>query len=487
MVGGSVTHDGNYLFVTISKDCDPVNAVYYADLRRDRSGGAGWKLVKLIDSFDAGYDYITNEDRTFFLRTNLDAPKYRVLTITLPPTGDAAEDDSAALAALPREELIAETEHVLLGASCCGGKLVLNYLRDVKEEMDLFALDGSPLGSVPLPSLGLVLGPYGRKRDDEFYYKFTSFLYPGSIYRYSISTGECTQIYSTVVPGFDADDFEATQEFVASKDGTRVPVFIVRRKLAAAGEDAAAERSAAPTFLYAYGGFNISMTPYFNPFNIALLANLNATYALACIRGGGEYGDEWHKAGALLQKQNCFDDFCAVASHLIDSGVTTKEQLVINGGSNGGLLVSACVLQRPDLFAGGIAQVPVTDMLKFHRYTIGYAWCSDYGNADEDEELFRYMLTYSPLHNVRATGTPLPAVLVTTADHDDRVVPLHSFKFVATLQAAFGGEDYQKQPLICRIDVDAGHGAGKPTSKIIDEKVDMFSFFARVTSAGWTA
>lgn len=494
--GTEVTDDGRFLLIHVYNGCDPVNRCFYAALDGLADGHVHGPIVKLVDNFDAQYEYLANNDRTFYFKTNLDAPRYRIITITLPDAGSDIEGDPDALAALPKTEFVAQTSDVLSYAVVAADdQLVLVYLHDVCDVVKVMLLSDpeSPIRDIPLPAPGTIASLSARRQDSFVFFKFTNFLSPGTIFKVDFtqngedgSPGALSRWYKTNVAGFDEDMFETVQHFAHSKDGTRIPYFLVRKRPDA--EESEPDDSPRPCILYGYGGFNISIQPSFSSLRLVWLQNLGGVLVVANIRGGGEYGEEWHKAGSLRQKQNCFDDFAAVAERLIADGVTTSPQLCIQGGSNGGLLVLACALQRPELYGAGISQVPVADMLRFHKFTIGHAWCTDYGNADESEEDFKYQLTYSPLHNVKEpTDVPLPALLITTADHDDRVVPLHSFKMLATLQSVAGRAPVQAaRPLIARIDVDAGHGAGKPTSKILDEYADVYAFAALSTGATWT-
>jgi prolyl oligopeptidase len=328
----------------------------------------------------------------------------------------------------------------------------------------IFGRDGALVREVDLPGIGSAGGFAGKRSDTETFYSFTSFTTPGTVYRYDMITGEST-VFRQPKMKFDPAQFETKQIFYTSKDGTRVPMFITHRKgLKLNGRN--------PTYLYGYGGFNISLTPSFSASLMAWL-EMGGVYAMPNLRGGGEYGETWHEAGRKLKKQNVFDDFIAAAEWLIANRYTAPDKLAIGGGSNGGLLVGACMIQRPELFAAALPAVGVMDMLRFHKFTIGWAWTSDYGSAENPEE-FKALHAYSPLHNLKA-GTAYPATLVTTADHDDRVVPAHSFKFAAALQEAHGGE----KPVLIRIETKAGHGAGKPTSKIIEETADRWAFLVR--------
>ncbi len=359
------------------------------------------------------------------------------------------------------QELIAQTGDRLESVSMVDDKLFATYFKDARSEVKVFQRDGTLVRSVDLPGLGTVGGFGGKRRDTETFYAFTSFTTPTSIYRYDPGTGTST-IFRQPRVGFVPDDFETKQIFYTSKDGTRVPMFITYRKgIKLNGNN--------PTYLYGYGGFDISLTPSFSPAILAWM-EMGGIFAEPNLRGGGEYGEDWHQAGMKLKKQNVFDDFIAAGEWLIANHYTRTSKLAIGGGSNGGLLVGACLTQRPDLFAAALPGVGVMDMLRFHKFTIGWAWTSDYGSAD-DAEQFKALYAYSPLHHIKP-GTKYPATFITTGDHDDRVVPAHSFKFAATLQAAQAGP----KPILIRIETRAGHGAGKPTSKIIEESADKWAF-----------
>jgi prolyl oligopeptidase len=328
----------------------------------------------------------------------------------------------------------------------------------------LFALDGKPLGEVSLPGIGTVTGFGGKRTDKETFYTFAGFTTPPTIFRYDVASGR-SEVYRSSKVDFNPEAYETKEVFYASKDGTRVPMFITHKKgLKLDGTN--------PTLLYGYGGFNSAMTPWFSVSN-AVWMEMGGVYAVACSRGGSEYGQAWHDAGRLKNKQNVFDDFIAAGEWLIKEGYTSTKKLAINGASNGGLLVGACMTQRPDLFAAAVPAVGVMDMLRFQKFTIGWGWTSDYGSSDDPEQ-FKTLLAYSPLHNVHS-GTKYPATLITTSDHDDRVVPAHSYKFAATLQSAQAGD----KPVLIRIDTKAGHGSGKPTAKVIDEITDTFAFLTR--------
>ena len=406
------------------------------------------------------------KDSLFYFVTTENAPKKKIITIDLNnPTPEN------------RKVVVPEQKSVLISTSCVNYKyLLLAYNQDVHHVVFLHNLeDGKLVKEITLPSFGSV-GISAEKKDNEFFYHFSSFLYPGTIYRYTFETNESSVFRNTEIKGFDSERFETKQVFYKSKDGTEVPMYITSKKGASQNGDR-------PTLLYGYGGFNIPIMPGFNPFNIVYIENLGLNFAIANIRGGSEYGEEWHKAGTREKKQNVFDDFIAAGEYLVENKYTNPKNLIIRGGSNGGLLVCACMNQRPDLFGCVIGQVGVLDMLKFHLFTIGYYWKAEYGDPDNAED-FKFIHKYSPLHNI-TKGKQYPATLLLTADHDDRVVPLHSYKFIATAQHELGNEAEQKNPLMIRIETKAGHGAGKPTAKVIEEFVDMYSFVGRVLNIEW--
>jgi prolyl oligopeptidase len=445
---GGVTEDGHYLIVSVSEGSDRKNRVLYKDLTQ-----AGAPVVELLMDFDASYDFIGNDGTTFWFKTDLNAPRSRVIAIdvTQPQRGNW-------------KELVPQTADTLQGVGVLNNQFVASYLHDAHTVVKVFGLDGSPVREVALPGLGTASGFGGKRAQTESFYSFTSFTTPGTIYRYDATTGAST-VFRQPKVDFDSAAYETEQVFYTSKDGTRVPMFLVHKKgLKLDGTN--------PTLLYGYGGFNISLTPSFSIGRVAWL-EMGGVYALANLRGGGEYGEDWHQAGTKLRKQNVFDDFIAAAEWLIAHHYTTPKKLAIQGGSNGGLLVGACMVQRPDLFGAALPAVGVMDMLRFHKFTIGWSWASDYGSSD-DAEQFKALYAYSPYHNL-APGVKYPSTLITTADHDDRVVPAHSFKFAARLQ------EYQKgaNPVLIRIETKAGHGAGKPTTKLIEEKTDELSFLAK--------
>jgi prolyl oligopeptidase len=446
--GGSVTDDGRYLIVGVTRGTDPKNCVFYRDLSNPDS-----KVVELLPGFEADFTFIDNDGPVFWFRTDLDAPRGRILAI------DITRPERAHW-----KEIIPQSAETLSGAGTVNNQFVLNYLRDAASAVRIFDLGGRLVREVELPGLGSAGGFGGKRSDTETFYTFTSYTVPGRIYRYDLPTGTST-LWREPKVDFNPDTYETKQVFYASKDGTRVPMFLTYKKgLKLDGQN--------PTLLYGYGGFNISLTPSFSVANLAWLER-GGIYAVANLRGGGEYGEEWHQAGIKLKKQNVFDDFIAAAEWLVANRYTTAPRLAISGGSNGGLLVGACMTQRPELFGAALPAVGVMDMLRFHKFTIGWAWTSDYGSSEKPDE-FKALHAYSPLHHLRK-GVCYPATLVTTGDHDDRVVPAHSFKFAARLQEVQSCAN----PVLIRIETKAGHGAGKPTAKIIEENADKLAFLTR--------
>jgi prolyl oligopeptidase len=447
--GGTVTDDGRYLIITITQGTARKNRIYYKDL-----GKANSPVLPLLDGFDSAYTFIDNTGPVFLFRTDKDAPTGRVVAIDI--RKPAPSDWKVVIPAAPE---------TLTSVNLVGKRLLASYLKDARSEVRLFSLDGKARGEIALPGLGTVTGLNGKNTDKETFYAYTSFTTPTRIYRYDIASGK-SSLYREPKVDFDPAAFETKQVFYSSKDGTKVPMFIIAKKgLKLDGSN--------PVYLYGYGGFNISLTPSFSVGNLAWL-EMGGVYAMPNLRGGGEYGKDWHQAGTKLRKQNVFDDFIGAAEWLVANHYTTPAKLAIGGGSNGGLLVGAVMTQRPDLFGAALPAVGVLDMLRFHKFTIGWAWTSDYGSADNAEE-FKALYAYSPLHNLKP-GTCYPATMITTADHDDRVVPAHSFKFAAAAQAAHVGA----APMLIRIEAKAGHGAGKPTSKVIEEVADKWGFLSRV-------
>ncbi|MDP8964132.1 MAG: prolyl oligopeptidase family serine peptidase, partial [Cyanobacteriota bacterium] len=443
MFGAGVTEDGRYLIISVDQGTDPKNLVFYKDLTKPDS-----PVVELISEFEANFSFIDNDGDRFWFRTDLDSPRGRVIAI------DTSNPPSHPLSKGGWQEVIPQADETLEGVGLLNNQFVADYLKDARSSIKIFDLDGAFVREVELPGIGSAGGFGGKRYDTETFYTFTSFTTPATIYRYDLVSGETTLFRKPNVD-FNPDEYETKQVFYSSKDGTQVPMFITHKKgLQLDGNN--------PTLLYGYGGFNVSLTPNFSVSRLVWM-EMGGVYALANLRGGGEYGEEWHQAGTKLNKQNVFDDFIAAAEWLIDNQYTQPAKLAIAGGSNGGLLVGACMTQRPDLFGAALPAVGVMDMLRFHKFTIGWAWCSDYGSPENPEE-FKALYAYSPLHNLKP-GTAYPATMITTADHDDRVVPAHSFKFAATLQEAHAGE----KPVLIRIETKAGHGAGKPTTKIIEE------------------
>lgn len=446
---GYVTEDGRYLIISVWRGTEPKNLVFYKDLTEPNG-----KIVELISEFEAKYNFIDNDGSIFWFQTDLNAPRGRVIAID---TKNPAREHW--------QEIIPQAAETLEDVGLLNNQFVTAYLKDAHTQIKIFDLSGNFIREIELPGIGSADGFGGKRYDTETFYSFTSFTTPTTIYRYDMVTGEST-IFRQPKVDFNPDDYETKQVFYNSKDGTRVPMFITHKKgIKLDGNN--------PTYLYGYGGFNISLTPSFSV-SVLVWMELGGVYAMPNLRGGGEYGEEWHQAGMKQNKQNVFDDFIAAAEWLIDNKYTSREKLAIGGGSNGGLLVAACMIQRPDLFAAALPAVGVMDMLRFHKFTIGWAWCSEYGNPDEPED-FKILYAYSPLHNLKP-GTAYPATMITTAERDDRVIPAHSFKFAAALQAAHVGDN----PVLIRIETKAGHGAGKPTAKIIEEAADKWAFLVRV-------
>ncbi|MEX2593575.1 MAG: prolyl oligopeptidase family serine peptidase [Anditalea sp.] len=439
-----VTEDNRYLLI-FAANSTTGNELYFLDLTDPKQG-----IRSIVGDMENSHFVLTSKDNYIYLQTNLDAPNNKIVKVNV-------SDPEAS----NWSEVIGETENVL-EASTAGGKIFASYLKDAITEVRQFDLDGVEERVITLPGIGTASGFSGKESEDHLYYSFTSYIIPSAIYKYDIATGT-SNLHVKPEVKFDSDQYESHQIFYQSKDGTRIPMIITHKK--------GIERDGKnPTLLYAYGGFGISLTPSFSIANSVWLES-GGIYAVPNLRGGGEYGEDWHLAGTKKQKQNVFDDFIAAAEYLISEGYTSSEKLAISGGSNGGLLVGATMTQRPDLAKVAFPAVGVLDMLRYHQFTAGAGWAYDYGTADENEEMYQYLKAYSPVHNLK-NGTAYPATIITTADHDDRVVPAHSFKFAASLQEAHKGS----HPVIIRIETDAGHGAGKPTSKIIDETADKFAF-----------
>ncbi len=454
-ISGDVTEDGQYLIISISQGTDVKNRFFYKSLQ----GAAGPleaiqknPVVELIPDLEASYNFFANDGPVFYFLSDLNAPKGKVIAI-----------DTANPAKANWKTVIPENQDTLRAVTLMRGRFFAQYMKDAQSAIRIHQKTGALVKEVKLPGIGTVTGFGGKREDKETFYAFTSFTRPTTIYRYDVEADSST-VFKEPSVKFNPDDYETKQIFYKSKDGTRVPMFISHKKgLKLDGSN--------PTLLYAYGGFNISLTPAFSPATLNWM-EMGGVYAQPNLRGGGEYGEAWHQAGTKANKQNVFDDFIGAAEWLIAHKYTSSPKLAISGGSNGGLLVGACITQRPELYGAALPAVGVMDMLRFHKFTIGWAWVSDFGSADNAED-FKYLYAYSPLHNTKPAK--YPATLITTADHDDRVVPAHSFKFAAALQQAQQGP----APTMIRIDVKAGHGAGKPTAKVIDEVADKYAFLVK--------
>jgi prolyl oligopeptidase len=441
----AVTDDEKFLFISITETTTG-NQLILKDLSKPNSG-----FVDLAPGFDNDYSVIDDVNGKIYILTNWKAPKQRLMEVD--PTKPAREN---------WKEIIPENENVLERVSIIGGKILGEYMKDACHHAYGYDLSGKKLYEVQLPTLGTLSGFSGDKDDNEAFYTFTSYTFPPTVYRFDVATNK-SEVFQKSAVSFNPEDYVSEQIFYTSKDGTKVPMSITYKKgMKKDGKN--------PLMLYGYGGFNISMNPSFTVSRIPFLEN-GGIYVVANIRGGGEYGEAWHLAGTKMHKQNVFDDFIAAAEYLIKEKYTSSEKLAIDGGSNGGLLIGACLTQRPDLYAVAVPEVGVLDMLRYHKFTIGWSWTSDYGNSEESKEMFEYLKGYSPLHNI-IKGVKYPATFIMTGDHDDRVVPAHSFKFAATLQAYNDGTN----PTLIRIDSKAGHGAGKPVGKLIDAQTDMWSF-----------
>ena len=447
MFGGQVTDDGRYLVISVSRSTEPKNLVLYRDLAKKNADAT---VETLIGEWDASYQLVGNsKDKLYFLTDN-DAPRYRVIAVDL-KHGDKGH----------WSELIKQTPDTLQNVAFVDHTFVAEYMKDAHSSVGLFDEKGKTHGVIDLPGFGTATGFTGHTRDKETFYTFSSFTTPPSVFRFDLTTKE-NSLFRAPKVAFDASPYETKQVFYASKDGTKIPMFVTAKK-------GVAMDGSNPTILYGYGGFNISIQPAFSP-SVAGWLDLGGVYAVANLRGGGEYGRDWHEAGIKTHKQNVFDDFIGAAEYLIREKYTSPQKLAIRGASNGGLLVAATELQRPELFAAAIPQVGVLDMLRFRDFTIGRAWESDYGSVENADE-FAAIRAYSPLHNVKS-GVVYPATLVITGDHDDRVFPAHSFKFAAAMQAA----DPHGKPILIRIETRAGHGQGKPTTMQIDEVADVYAF-----------
>jgi len=452
--GAGYTDSGQFILMSLSKVGNVNDNVSYIDLRKaDPHARGQLKLTPLFDTLDAQYSFIDHDGDTFWFVTDDGSPRKKVVAVNI---NHPAKADWVTL--------IPESKDAITSVSCVADHLIVQYLQDAKSAVKVFDLHGKHVRDVDLPGIGSAGGFGGKRTDKETFYSFTSYTNPGASYRYDVASGQSTLFKSPKVK-FNPDDYTTKQVFYNSKDGTKVPMFITHRKGMTPSGDA-------PTLLYGYGGFNIPLTPSFSPAVLGWL-EMGGIYAVPNLRGGGEYGRDWHLAGTKLTKQNVFDDFIGAAEHLVKAGYTNPRKLAIQGGSNGGLLVGACMTQRPELFGACLPAVGVMDMLKFHTWTVGRFWTADYGSV-EDADQFKALRAYSPYHNLKK-GTCYPPTMITTGDHDDRVYPAHSFKFAAAAQEAQGCPN----PMLIRIEVRAGHGAGKPTTKRIEEAADMWSFLVR--------
>ncbi len=440
-----VSEDKTLLFLS-TVESTKGNKLYYR-----KTEDAGKPFIKLVDYFDYNFSPIANKDGILYVMTDEGAPKYQVIAIDL--KNPAKEN---------WKTIIPENENVLTSVSVVDSKIIASYMKDAHDVIRIFDLTGKFLHDLDMQIIGSIGGFAGKMKDTVTFYTVTSFTTPATIYKYDVRRNKSTE-YDHSAIDFDPGKYDVEQVFYNSKDGTKIPMFLVHKKgIILDGQN--------PTLLYGYGGFNISLTPSFSMSRLILLEN-GFVFALANLRGGGEYGEDWHQAGTKMKKQNVFDDFIAAAEYLINNKYTSPKKLAIMGGSNGGLLIGAVVNQRPDLFAVALPQVGVMDMLRYHKFTIGKYWAVDYGTSEDSKEMFEYLYKYSPLHSIKK-GVEYPAILATTADHDDRVVPAHSFKYMATLQENYHG----KNPVMIRIQTKAGHGGGMPTKMIIEEYTDLWVF-----------
>ncbi|MDR1492650.1 MAG: prolyl oligopeptidase family serine peptidase [Planctomycetaceae bacterium] len=443
-IGAFTDKDERFLFISEGESTYGNSLVFKDLLKRN----AGFQTIVL--TFDSEQDIVTALDGKFYMLTDRKAPNKRLVLVD--PRNPQEEHWT---------DVIPETDSLLDAVTCIGGKFVVTYLKDAADVAYVYDRNGKRLREIELPTLG-VTGFSGEKDQTEYFQAFTSFTYPTVIYRCDMESGEQKELFPSAL-NIDQNEFVTERVWYSNSDGRKVPIFLTYKK-------GLKKDGANPTLLYGYGGFNISMSPSFSALRLPFLQS-GGIFAVAVLRGGGEYGETWHKAGTKLQKKNVFNDFIAAAEFLISEKYTSPQKLAVQGGSNGGLLVGATVTQRPDLFRAGIAAVGVMDMLRYHKFTIGWAWATDYGTSEDGEEMFQYLLSYSPLHNIKS-GVNYPALLITTSDHDDRVVPAHSFKFTASMQEKSTGE----RPALIRIETKAGHGAGKPISKVIDESADVWAF-----------
>jgi prolyl oligopeptidase len=438
---GEVTEEGGYLVITVTRGTYPEAQILYKDLKMEG------EIVELITGFTAKYQFVSNDGPVFYFLTDHDAPMGRLVSVDISEPGEV-------------KELVPEAADALQNVSMVGGRFLSIYLHDAHSTIRVYSSAGEHLRDVELPDMGTVMGFTGRQDGDEAFFHFTSFTHPGSIYRMDVKR-DAVEVFKEPKLRFNPGDYTVNQVFYSSGDGTRVPMYICHRKDVNPRADNRA-------YLYGYGGFNNSLTPFFNVRNLVWM-EMGGIFCLANIRGGAEYGKRWHEEGIKLRKQNVFDDFTAAAEHLIAEGYTSTPRLAIDGRSNGGLLTAACLVQRPDLYGATVPAVGVLDMLRFEKFTVGWGWTSDYGTVEDPDE-FRALLAYSPYHNLRKGEHP--PTLVTTADHDDRVYPAHSFKFATALQHVQAGP----APTLIRVESRAGHGLGKPTMKVIEEYTDELAF-----------
>lgn len=446
-IGARVSEDSNWLIISVGKGTAPQNMIYFKNLTAERA-----PIIPLVEDLSASYTFIGNDEANFYFHTDKDAPRGKVAMVNGLTRSRIWKD------------IVPESAETLQRVSFLNNQFVLDYLKDAYSQIRIVDTKGQLVRDVKLPGIGAASGFGGKRYETETFYTYASFNAPPAIYRYDMKTGK-SELFRQAKVDFDPRGYEVKQVFYPSKDGTKVPMFIIHKKgIKLDGNN--------PTILYGYGGFNVPVTPTFSISRLVWM-EMGGVYAIANLRGGSEYGESWHEAGMKLKKQNVFDDFIAAAEFLIKDKITSPNKLAIQGGSNGGLLVGAVLNQRPDLFGAALPAVGVMDMLRFTEFTIGWAWTSDYGSPKNPEE-FKALYAYSPLHNIKP-GTKYPATLVTTADHDDRVFPAHSFKYTATMQAAQGGA----APVLIRIETKAGHGAGKPTTKQIQEQADIFGFLVK--------
>ncbi|MCB8946281.1 MAG: S9 family peptidase, partial [Ardenticatenaceae bacterium] len=440
-----VTDDGRYLILHVWQGTDRRNLLYYRELSHNG------EFVQLIDTLEAKYNFIANDGPLFYFETDLDAPNGRIIAID---TNNPSRDQW--------HEIIPEGPDTIAFSTMINHQFIIARLHDAHHQLFIYDVKGTAVHQITFPTIGSIMGLTGKIHDTAMFINFQSFLYPPTIFRYDFTTNQLETFRQPSV-NFNPASYETNLVFATAKDGSQVPLFLTHKKgLKLDGSN--------PTLLYGYGGFNVNMTPVFSPTRLIWL-EMGGIYAQAVLRGGNEYGEAWHEAGMLANKQNVFDDFISAGEWLIANGYTQPARLAIQGGSNGGLLVAACLTQRPDLFGAVHCAVPVIDMLRYHKFTAGRYWTGEYGNAETNEDQFRFMMAYSPLHNIHP-GTTYPPTLITTADTDDRVVPMHAKKFAAALQTADSGHN----PLLLRIETKAGHGLGKPTSKLIEENSDIYAF-----------